>query len=79
MRRILTRSKRLFVTRQQVAQVVADALKKDRNADLFVGGRARMARPFVTHTQPIVGMAVNQEYAKLRHIAEKMKGAGAAG
>jgi len=76
MRKILTGSRRLFVTRQQVAEVVVEALRKDKNGDLLVGRRARLARPVILYGGPIVERSVRGEYEKLLHLAKKMESPG---
>ncbi len=65
MRDTLANSRRLFVTKRQVANVVLGALEGDKNADLFVGGRARMAKVLIIHSPGLVDRAVRREYARL--------------
>jgi short-subunit dehydrogenase len=67
LRSVLGRSRRLFVTKQQVAKLVVGALEGGTNADLFVGSRARMAKPVIVHSPGLVDRALRGEYARLLH------------
>jgi len=72
-RATLGHSRRLFVTRRQVANVVLGALEGDKNADLFVGGRARMAKVLVIHSPGLVDRALRGEYARLLRRSAQTK------
>jgi len=65
MRDTLADSRRLLVTKRQVAGAVLEALEGDKNADLFVGRRARMAKVLIVHSPAIVDRALRGEYARL--------------
>jgi len=65
MRAAIGHSRRLFVTRKQVANVVLGALEGDKNADVFVGSRARMAKALIIHSPGLVDRALRGEYARL--------------
>jgi NAD(P)-dependent dehydrogenase (short-subunit alcohol dehydrogenase family) len=74
----LGRSRRLFVTKQQVAKVVVGALEGNKNADLFVGSRARMVKPILMHSPGLVDRALRGEYARLiRKSAPEGEGSSA--
>lgn len=73
MREILKRSRRLFVTRRKVAEVIVDALERDKNGDFFVGTKAKLAGFFIIHAPWLVERASRLEYSKLRHISGKAK------
>ena len=72
-RAALGHSRRLFVTRRQVANVVLGALEGDKSADLFVGNRAKMAKELIIHSPGLVDRALRGEYARLLHKSAQDK------